>query len=247
MLMILTGMSGSGKDAIQKELTDKFEFERIVTVTTRPMREGEQNGRDYLFTSPETFKKEAERDRFIEHRSYNTLVEGKPDTWYYGSLKQMLNPNKDYCIILDIQGAKAFTEYYGKENCFVAEILVDDKIREERAMQRGSFDKTKWDRRLADDHIKFDASETKYVVNFEVDNSTNDLDDALYSLLEAYDAYTAFSKEKGIHYIIQEEMLNTGYYEPPESTFRVYDLDKLEKAIREEEKILKQYEDMLER
>lgn len=227
MLTILVGMSGSGKDAIQKELVSEFDFERIVTTTTRPMREGEQNGVDYHFISRDEFMNGINNNDFIEYRSYDTLVGGEADTWYYGSPKQELEPDKDYCIILDIQGAKDFVEYYGKENCFVVEIIVKDEIREERASARGSFDKTEWDRRLADDKVKFAPSETESVVNCAVDNSYNDLEDTVFAITEAYDAYHSFERKEGKHYIVEEVLLNGGYYDPPESEFRVFDANDI--------------------
>lgn len=47
MLTILIGMSASGKDAILRELVANHGFREIVTTTTRPMRKGEVNGKDY--------------------------------------------------------------------------------------------------------------------------------------------------------------------------------------------------------
>lgn len=51
MLTILIGMSASGKDAILRELVANHGFREIVTTTTRPMRKGEVNGKDYNFIS----------------------------------------------------------------------------------------------------------------------------------------------------------------------------------------------------
>lgn len=237
MLTILVGMSGSGKDAIQKELVNpdnQYNTERLVTATTRPMREGEQDGIDYHFMSREDFLKSVEAENFIEHRSYHTLVEGKPDTWYYGSLKKELDPEKDYCIILDVQGAKDFVEYYGKENCFVVEIVVRDDIREQRAMARGSFDKTEWDRRLDDDRVKFSPAQTESVVNYTIDNSFGDVDDAVCDLLDAFEAYVAYEKEADKLYRVYAEQSNYGYYDPPETVYKVYDVEELKKARRAE-------------
>lgn len=58
MLTILIGMSASGKDAILRELVANHGFREIVTTTTRPMRKGEVNGKDYNFISRKEFEKE---------------------------------------------------------------------------------------------------------------------------------------------------------------------------------------------
>ena len=238
MLTIIVGMSGSGKDAIQKELVNPengYDFERLVTATTRPMREGEQDGIDYHFMSSDDFKKGIENNQFIEYRSYDTLVGGKPDTWYYGSLKQELDPEKDYCIILDVQGAKDFVEHYGRENCFVVEVSVADEIREQRAMARGSFDKSEWNRRLADDRAKFSQKQTESVVNYTVDNNLGDIEDVVYDLCDAFEAYVAHEKEPDKHYRVFSEQHDYGYYEQPEMVYEVFDTEELKK-LREKER-----------
>lgn len=62
MLTILIGMSASGKDAILRELVANHGFREIVTTTTRPMRKGEVNGKDYNFISRKEFEKVSLRD-----------------------------------------------------------------------------------------------------------------------------------------------------------------------------------------
>ena len=216
MLTILIGKSGSGKDAVQRQLCgteherERFGeflfFERIITTTTRPMREKEQEGIDYNFISKEDFLKGIKEDRFIEYRSYDTLVNNKPDTWYYGTPKRELDKDKDYVIILDAQGAKDFVNHYGRENCFVVSIEVPDEIRERRAMKRGSFDKTEWNRRLADDKIKFSEENIESVANFHTEN-TGTLDIVLEDINNALKSYKKMNKEAGKQYIVQKNMI----------------------------------------
>lgn len=108
MLTILIGMSASGKDAILRELVANHGFREIVTTTTRPMRKGEVNGKDYNFISRKEFEKGISEGRFFECRSYNTIWNGKEDVWYYGTPKMQLNPEQDYVAIVDVQGAKDY-------------------------------------------------------------------------------------------------------------------------------------------
>ena len=152
MLIILMGKSGAGKDTVQNEIIDRYNFNRFVSTTTRPMRKGEVNGREYHFVSVEEFKKKLIDDEFIETRDYE--VAGNK-TWYYGSEKNEISKDKDQIIILDPNGAKKFIDVFGKKNCFVVSIEAEDKVRRERAERRGSFDKAEWQRRLKDDTIKF--------------------------------------------------------------------------------------------
>lgn len=155
MIVILCGKSASGKDTTLKKLVEKYNYIPIISTTTRPIREGEKNGVDYNFISKEEFNWKIAKDMFLEYRSYNTLFNDIPDTWYYGTEKQELDPKKIYISVLDFDGAREVQKYYGRDNTIIIYISCPDTIRENRAKQRGSFDQTEWDRRLKDDEIKF--------------------------------------------------------------------------------------------
>lgn len=173
MLVILTGKSGCGKDTLQEELIKKENFKKLISTTTRPKREGEIEGREYYFVDKNKFFQLDKEGFFIEHRSYKTLVNNKKDTWYYGLGKQLSKEdiNSDmYITILDLDGAKAAIDYYGKDNCTIAYISLDDKIRESRASKRGGFDKSEWDRRLEDDKEVFSKENRRGLVDFEISN-----------------------------------------------------------------------------
>ena len=174
MITILIGKSASGKDTLLNNLV-KDDFIPIISTTSRPIREGEKDGEAYNFISKDEFEKRIKDNKFLEYRSYNTLVNGIPDTWYYGTEKKDLHPYKNYVTVLDIEGTKAFLEHYGKEDCTVVAISVPDRIREERAKKRGSFNQTEWDRRLKDDNLKFSEEEINKVADFTIDNSEGDV------------------------------------------------------------------------
>ena len=189
MNIILCGKSGSGKDRIIGEIVRRGEYKPIISYTTRPMREGEINGKEYNFISKEEFLKFLKEDSLIEYRKYNTLVNGNPDVWYYGVMKkpEYLFEFGDLfknIVILDLEGAENFIKYSGKENCKVIYIDCDDKIREERAKARGSFDQTEWNRRLKDDTIKFSEENLNKIVDFRISNNGNFED----TIKKVYDA-----------------------------------------------------------
>lgn len=184
MLIILTGKSGSGKDAIQSRMITNHQCQRIVTATTRPKRAGEVDGKDYFFLNNDEFISGIADHRFIEFYEYHTTANGRPATYYYGSFKQELDAGKNYVVILDPQGAKTFVEYYGKEYCFIVSVEVPDAVREERAAARGSFNKAEWDNRLREDNAKFTEKFIDAYVDFRVDNS-GDLDQAVHGILNA--------------------------------------------------------------
>lgn len=80
ILLVLSGLSGAGKDTIVDLLLQKkeYNFQRIITHNTRPKRENEIHGRDYYFVSDEEF------ERLV---SINEIIE-KPPKGKYGSHKK---------------------------------------------------------------------------------------------------------------------------------------------------------------
>lgn len=194
MITILCGKSACGKDTLQGELIKKG-FTPLISTTSRPMRDGEQNGREYNFVSKNYFK--SHLNDFLEYRKYDTLVNGEKDTWYYGMPKMDLDTQKDYVVILDLDGAKSFIDYYGKENCFPCYVDVPDSIRTARATERGSFDKTEWNRRLKDDNIKFSKDNVKATCVASLQN-TGTLQELVSNFEDVYDVYQVLLAEKKI-------------------------------------------------
>lgn len=161
MLVIFCGKSGSGKDAIVGGLMEKGGYDRLVSCTSRPMREGEVEGREYYFVTEAEFKKMIKTSNLVEWRAYDTLVDGIPDTWYYGTKSFEPNDGITLCI-KDIEGAKALSDYCKAvgEKCLCFYVDCPDVIREERARKRGSFNETEWNRRLKADAEDFDPYKT---------------------------------------------------------------------------------------
>lgn len=170
MLHILMGKSGTGKDALMRKLIEKDHFIPLVSMTTRPMREGEKDGREYNFVTKEEFLKDLDDNKFIEYRSYNTLVDNIPDTWYYGSPKYELDDNKNYVVILDVEGTESFLSYYKGTPLLVTYIETPDELREERASLRGGFNKAEWDRRVVDDNRVFAPEIVSKIADVELLN-----------------------------------------------------------------------------
>ncbi len=151
-IKLIIGKSGSGKDTYIKNLM-RSGVEPIVSYTTRPPREGEIDGVDYHFVSFDEFQHLIENDELTEYRTYDTLVGGKKDTWYYGTPR--LNPQKEYIGVVTPEGVSAFIDVYENKYLNVIYMEVDDEVRKRRAMKRGSFDETEWNRRVIADNLDF--------------------------------------------------------------------------------------------
>ena len=74
-IICLMGKSSSGKDTIYKNLMEdkSLGLRKLIPYTTRPMREGEQEGVEYHFTDEAGLARLQEEDRVIEIRAYDTV------------------------------------------------------------------------------------------------------------------------------------------------------------------------------
>lgn len=149
MITIYCGKSAAGKDFMYTRALESCTASPIVSATTRPMREGEKEGVDYYYKTKEEFLAMVEDGSIFEYRSYKTDVNGVEDVWYYGSPK--VDVEKDYVVVLDLNGAFTYANFYGPENVKVVYVYADDGVRLERAKKRGSFDQSVWDARAIDD------------------------------------------------------------------------------------------------
>ena len=125
-MIVLAGASASGKTEVAKELAKKYGVTKVITTTTRKMRVGEINGRDYFFVSKERFQKMIKEDKFVEYTIYNEN--------YYGSTKDQIAPSK--CVVIDPAGLRAYIAL-NDPNIVTFFLDTQEKVRFERMIQRG--------------------------------------------------------------------------------------------------------------
>ena len=102
MLIILSGPSGVGKDAVLTRMKETgYDIEYITTTTTRTQRPGEQNGRDYHFVPGERFQEMIQGNELLEWANVYGNWYGVPKT----PVREALNKGRDVIIKVDIQGA----------------------------------------------------------------------------------------------------------------------------------------------
>lgn len=171
-MIVLSGASASGKTEVAKILASKYGMQKVITTTTRPMRVGEVDGKDYFFVTKEKFEEMLRNDEFVEFTIYNGN--------YYGSLKSQVGDNK--CIVTDPEGLKA----YSRLNCsrVVTFFLnAEENTRLYRMIERGDNESDAYKRIKNDKHV-FNPSKLAKV-NFNIDSETLNLDqmaDQIYSL-----------------------------------------------------------------
>ena len=135
-IFCLMGKSSTGKDTIYKELLAKeqLNLRRIVPYTTRPIREGEQNGEEYFFTDEEGIRKLEEQNRIIEMRCYDTCF----GPWKYLTVndEQIDLSQNDYLLIGTPEAYLSMRAYFGKDAVVPLLIEIDDGVRLQRALDR---------------------------------------------------------------------------------------------------------------
>ncbi len=102
LLLVLTGPSGTGKDAVLARMKElDYPLQYIVTVTTRPKRSNERDNVDYHFVSRESFQKMIEHGNLLEWANVYGNRYGVPKQ----AVKEALEKRQDTIVKVDIQGA----------------------------------------------------------------------------------------------------------------------------------------------
>jgi guanylate kinase len=100
-MLVISGPSGCGKSTLCKRLLEDDRVEFSISATTRPMREGETDGREYHFLDADRFRERVEAGDFVEWAEVHGNL--------YGTLRAPLDravaAGKIFLIEIDVQGA----------------------------------------------------------------------------------------------------------------------------------------------
>lgn len=135
-IFYIMGKSASGKDSIYSVLSEKEELklQKLVLYTTRPIREGEKEGREYFFTDETKLREFEAQGKLIESRAYQT-VHG---VWTYFTADdgQVKEDKGNYLGIGTLESYRKMKEYYGEKVMCPVYIQVEDGERLSRALFR---------------------------------------------------------------------------------------------------------------
>lgn len=131
-IFAVVGASASGKDTLVSMVSEELCMPVATSFTTRPMRSGEKDGREYIFISEEEFIQKEAMSEIAECTSYNNVDN---QTWWYGLTKEELEKGRYVLAIVNPDGLKQLTDLYGEK---VVSILIqcDGKERLRRAIDR---------------------------------------------------------------------------------------------------------------
>lgn len=109
ILVVVSGFSGVGKGTLMRTLTERYGYYALsISATTRPPREGEEDGREYFFKTKEEFEKLIEENRLIEYACYCDNYYGTPRDYVEDQMEQ----GRDVILEIEIQGALKIKEQY---------------------------------------------------------------------------------------------------------------------------------------
>ena len=175
LLVVISGPSASGKGSLIGALRDlgrSWHF--AVTATTRPMRAGEADGKDYIFMDTADFLRARERDELLESAQVY-------DRWYGVPRWQVRDPliaGKDVILGIDVQGAATIRSIAPEAlSVFVMPASMEEL--RSRLAQRGTEDDAEMQRRLQEASVELSRIDE---FDYRVVNRNGALDDAVQEI-----------------------------------------------------------------
>ena len=118
LMFILSSPSGAGKTTISRMLLDRdAEINLSVSATTRPIRPGEVDGKDYHFVTPAQFERMVEDGQFLEWATVFNHSYGTPKA----QVKAGLREGHDFLFDIDWQGTQ---QLYQKMETDVVRVFI---------------------------------------------------------------------------------------------------------------------------
>ncbi|HLP17711.1 MAG TPA: guanylate kinase [Bacteroidota bacterium] len=144
-LFVIAAPSGGGKTSIVKALLERHpEFQFSVSATTRPMRPGETDGKDYFFLARARFQELIAQGELVE---YEELYGN-----YYGTLKsetdRALTHGSSMIFDVDVRGALSIKHMYGPQAVLIFIAPPSITVLEERLRNRRTEDEETLRRRM---------------------------------------------------------------------------------------------------
>ena len=138
MVIALIGASSAGKSIIEKHLRDYYGYKKIISYTTREIRDGETNGKDYYFTDNNIFNDMVQMKLFAEYDEYS---KGR----FYGTLYSDYQTGEDKVVAITPNGLRQLKNNLKKNDFFTILVKSELGTRMKRYIDRCGVDKFNFD------------------------------------------------------------------------------------------------------
>jgi guanylate kinase len=170
---VITGPSGVGKGTLIRELLAAVpDLELSVSATTRAPREGEVDGRDYHFLTPQQFEQRKEEDDFLEFATYS----GNRYGTLRSEVERRLESGHSVVLEIEVQGAQQ-VRASGIDSVQIFIAPPDPAVLRQRLSGRGTDSQEAIDERLkvAEQELAAQGDFDHCVVNDEVGRAAAEL------------------------------------------------------------------------
>jgi guanylate kinase len=173
-VFVITGPSGVGKGTLISKLLERVPgLELSVSATTREPREGEVDGRDYHFLSPEEFDRRIEREDFLEFATYS----GNRYGTLRSEVRRRLDAGHSVVLEIEVQGARQVRAAM-RESIQVFIAPPDPSVLRHRLEARGADSAAAIDFRLevAEQELAAQGEFAHCVINADLEAAAADLE-----------------------------------------------------------------------
>ena len=172
IMLVLSSPSGAGKTTIATRLLDlEPELTPSISVTTRPSRPGEVDGRDYVFVTSREFHEKVEKDELLEHAEVFGYSYGTPKR----QVLDALNGGKDIIFDIDWQGTQQLAQLARSDLVSIFILPPSTKELERRLRARAQDNDEVVGRRMADaaNEMSHWAEYDYVIINHDLDQSVS--------------------------------------------------------------------------
>ena len=197
LLVVLSAPSGCGKDTVLQELGEQTSIRRSVSMTTRPQRPGETDGKDYYFVDEAYFRRQIDSGNMLEYTNYNGNFYGTPRM----AVDEWLRQGETVLLKIEVEGGENIRRMYPDA---VSIFLVPPSlpVLRERLMRRSSDSLEEIESRLiiAQSEMKQAPQYDYVVVNDRLEDAVSDIRAILCA-----ERHKTFRNEKMIREVIQND------------------------------------------
>ena len=174
VILIISGLSGSGKDTVINRLKEisTVDFHFVVTCNTRPKREGEIDGKDYHFITREQFQRMIDNGQMLEHSVVYDDLKGVPRF----EIEKAIEMGKDIILRLDYQGMRKVKKIYPEAvSIFIIPPDAEAWIARLRARNTDSEESLQLRIKTAVEELKYIDSFDYVLINDDIHHAAMDL------------------------------------------------------------------------